>query len=100
MRRRSSAASARSAMPITGRGSTSMSIARYLGRLEAAVRPHELLLESFVIAASREAQIDAFRRLRSAIVKHEGQVKIVVDEWCNTLDDIKAFADAGAADYA
>jgi len=75
-------------------------IARYLGALEAAVRPHELLLESFVIAASREAQIDAFRALRAAIVKHGYQVKIVVDEWCNTLDDIKAFADAGAADYA
>ena len=27
-------------------------------------------------------------------------VKIIVDEWCNTLDDIKAFADAEAADYA
>ena len=75
-------------------------IACYFGRLEAAVRPHELLLESFAIAASREAQIDAFRRLRSATAKHGCQVKIVVDEWCNTLNDIKAFADAGAADYA
>jgi methylaspartate ammonia-lyase len=25
---------------------------------------------------------------------------LVVDEWCNTLDDIRAFADAEAADYA
>ena len=75
-------------------------ITDYLGRLEAAVRPHELLLESFVIAANREAQIDAFRALRSALTGQGCGVKIVVDEWCNTLDDIKAFADAGAADYA
>src|SRR6266478_6266670 len=75
-------------------------IARYLGQLEAAVRPHELLLESFVIAATREAQIDAFRALRSAIARRGSRVEIVVDEWCNTLDDVKAFADAGAADYA
>jgi methylaspartate ammonia-lyase len=75
-------------------------IACYLGELEAAVRPHELLLESFVIAKSREAQIEAFRALRSALTRQGSEVKIIVDEWCNTLDDIKAFADAGAADYA
>jgi methylaspartate ammonia-lyase len=75
-------------------------IAGYLGRLETAVRPHELLVESFVIAGTRAAQIDAFRALRSALARHGCQVKIIVDEWCNTLDDIKAFADAEAADYA
>ena len=75
-------------------------IAAYLGRLEAAVRPHELLLESFIIAPSREAQIAAFRALRRAIARQRLGVRIIVDEWCNTLDDIKAFADAQAADYA
>jgi methylaspartate ammonia-lyase len=75
-------------------------IACYLGELEAAVQPHALLVESFIIAGSREAQIDAFRGLRSVIAKQGHRVKIVVDEWCNTLDDIKAFADAEAADYA
>src|SRR5438876_3453190 len=75
-------------------------IASYLGELEAAVRPHELLLESFIIADSRSAQIEAFRALRSAIARRGHQVKLIVDEWCNTLDDVKAFADAEAADYA
>jgi methylaspartate ammonia-lyase len=75
-------------------------IAAYLGRLERAVRPHALLLESFVIAPSRAAQIDAFRALRRALARQDCGVEIVVDEWCNTLDDIKAFADAEAADYA
>jgi methylaspartate ammonia-lyase len=75
-------------------------IAGYLGKLEAAVAPHELLLESFVIAETREAQIDAFCSLRSALKRQGRKVKIIVDEWCNTLDDIKAFADAEATDYA
>src|SRR4029077_2928001 len=75
-------------------------ISVYLGELEAAVKPHELLLESFVIAGSRAAQIEAFRTLRSALAQQGSNVKIIVDEWCNTLDDIKAFADAGAADFA
>jgi len=75
-------------------------IAVYLGRLEATVRPYELLLESFVIARSREEQIVAFCALRSALARRGSRVKIIVDEWCNTLEDIKAFADAEAADYA
>ena len=75
-------------------------IAGYLGRLEAAVRPHELLLESFVIADSRAAQIELFGALRAELARRGHRVGIIVDEWCNTLDDIKAFADAGAADYA
>jgi methylaspartate ammonia-lyase len=75
-------------------------IARYLGELEAAVAPHELLLESFIIADTLEAQIEAFRALRTALARRGKRVGIIVDEWCNTLDDIRAFADAGAADYA
>jgi methylaspartate ammonia-lyase len=75
-------------------------IADYLERLAAAVSPHDLLVESFTIAPSRAAQIDAFRALRQAIGRRGLGVRIIVDEWCNTLDDVKAFADAGAADYA
>ncbi|MGH7063746.1 MAG: methylaspartate ammonia-lyase [Stellaceae bacterium] len=75
-------------------------IAAYLAKLEAAVHPHRLLVESFVIAGSRAAQIEAFAALRAAIARRGLGVGIIVDEWCNTLDDIKAFADAAAADYA
>ncbi len=38
--------------------------------------------------------------MRAAIARRGLGVGIIVDEWCNTLDDIKAFADAAAADYA
>jgi methylaspartate ammonia-lyase len=81
-------------------GDDTARIADYLGELATAVRPHELLLESFVIAPSRAAQIERFRALRAALREGGHPVKIIVDEWCNTLDDIKAFADAEAADYA
>ncbi len=75
-------------------------IADYLGALERAVRPHPLFVESFTIAASRAAQIEAFGALRSELSRRGAGVRIIVDEWCNTLDDLKAFADAGAADCA
>src|SRR5262249_11695559 len=75
-------------------------IARYLGDLKAAVEPPDLLVESFTIAPSRAEQIDRFRALRAALRDAGHRVGIIVDEWCNTLDDIRVFADAGAADYA
>ena len=81
-------------------GTDTAAIASYLGELKAAVEPHELLVESFVIAPSRAEQIERFRTLRAALREGGHRVGIIVDEWCNTRDDIKAFADAGAADYA
>src|SRR5437762_13064739 len=81
-------------------GDDTAAITRYLGELKTAVEPHELLVESFVIAPSRAAQIERFGALRTALRQAGHRVGIIVDEWCNTLHDIKAFADAGAADYA
>jgi len=77
-------------------GDDTAAIARYLGELKAAVEPHELLVESFVIAPGRESQIERFGTLRAALREAGHGVGIIVDEWCNNLDDIKAFA----ADYA
>jgi methylaspartate ammonia-lyase len=73
--------------------------ADYLGRLKAQVEPLELFVETPIIADSREAQIDAFRALKEALQQHGHDVKLIADEWCNTLEDIKVFADAAAVDY-
>ena len=75
-------------------------ITDYLGRLKAAVAPLDLLVETPVLAPSKAAQIDALRALRQALGEAGHGVAIIADEWCNTLDDIKEFADAGATDYA
>ena len=74
-------------------------LAAYLGRLAQAAHPYELLVESPVIAASQEEQIATLRRLR-ALLKDRGlAVGLIADEWCNTLEDIKLFADVAACDY-
>jgi methylaspartate ammonia-lyase len=75
-------------------------VAQYLGQLARAAAPFELLIETPVIAASKPAQIEIFRQLRETLRARGHKVKLIADEWCNTLDDIKEFADAGAADYA
>jgi methylaspartate ammonia-lyase len=70
----------------------------YLVRLEKAAAPYPLRVESPVIMDSRAAQIDAMKTLREYIRFREMKVRLVADEWANTLDDIQAFVTAGAAD--
>ena len=74
-------------------------MADYVGRVADAAAPYDLYLETPMIADSRQGQIDAFRDLRAALGGQGSSVKLVADEWCNTLDDIRVFADAQAADY-
>jgi methylaspartate ammonia-lyase len=74
-------------------------MARYLRRLAKLVQPFELLIESPVIGRSRQDQIDRMSRLRGLVKGGGPSVGLIADEWCNTLADVAAFADAQAADY-
>jgi methylaspartate ammonia-lyase len=74
-------------------------ISDYLGRLRDTVRPYDFLIETPAIAATQDAQIELFIGLKTALKKKGVDMGIIADEWCNTVDDIKRFADAGAADY-
>ncbi len=60
-----------------------------------AARPFALRVEHPLDAGSREGQIRALAALRERLA---GRVAIVADEWANTVDDIRAFNRAGAAD--
>ena len=73
-------------------------IAEYLGVLAAAAAPFRLRIEHPIDAGSRDAQVTAFVALRQALASREIDVELVVDEWCNTLDDIDLFVAARAAD--
>ncbi len=72
-----------------------------LGRLyalEDAVQPYPLRVECPVLMESREAQIETMKTLREYVRLRKMKVQLVADEWANTLDDIRAFVDAQAAD--
>jgi methylaspartate ammonia-lyase len=73
-------------------------VAGYLAELAAIAHPYDLAIEHPIDAGSRDAQIATYRRLRAALQARGSGVRIVVDEWCNTLDDVRAFVAAGAAD--
>ncbi|MFC0552690.1 methylaspartate ammonia-lyase [Planotetraspora thailandica] len=73
-------------------------VAAYLARLGDIAAPYELVVEHPVDAGGREAQIETYVGLRSALRRMGAQVKVAVDEWCNTLEDIEMFVGKDAAD--
>ncbi len=73
-------------------------VADYLDRLGEVAAPFQLRVEHAIDAGSRDGQIAASAALRAALRARGCPVQIVVDEWCNTLDDIRLFVAAGAAD--
>ncbi|MFC3958252.1 methylaspartate ammonia-lyase [Halovivax cerinus] len=73
-------------------------VVEYVAELAAAAAPYSLQIEGPVDAGDREAQLAAMGELRDGLADAGVDVDIVADEWCNTLDDVQAFVDAGAAD--
>ena len=60
--------------------------------------PFSLRIEHPIDAGSREAQVEVYVKLRQLLADRRISVDLVVDEWCNTLEDIELFVAAGAAD--
>ncbi|QLH84422.1 methylaspartate ammonia-lyase [Halosimplex pelagicum] len=70
----------------------------YFAKLAAAADPYPLQVEGPMDAGDRTAQIRRMAELRDGLADAGVPVDIVADEWCNTLDDVRAFVDEGAAD--
>ncbi|MDA8263052.1 MAG: methylaspartate ammonia-lyase [Actinomycetota bacterium] len=73
-------------------------IADYLARLAEAAAPFRLQIEHPLDAGSKERQIEEMSRLRAELANKGVPVALVVDEWCNTKEDIQDFVAARAAD--
>lgn len=71
-------------------------IGDYLAKLAELAAPFKLRIEGPVDYGSRDAQRDALAALTAELDGREIPVEIVADEWCNTIEDIREFADAKA----
>ncbi|MDA7963677.1 methylaspartate ammonia-lyase [Ruegeria sp.] len=71
----------------------------YFAELEQTAAPYDLYIESPAVMRDRAEQIEMFSALSERIRAKGLRVRLIADEWCNTLDDIKAFAKAKAADF-
>lgn len=77
-------------------GDDADAIAGYIADLGRRIAPLELLVESPVIAASRDAQAHIYRAIHIKLDSLDSNVGLVIDEWANRLDDIRALHEAGA----
>ena len=68
-------------------------MADYIQSLEQAAAPFKLRIEGPMDAGSRKAQMEAMRDLTRELDARHSSVELVADEWCNTLEDIRYFAD-------
>lgn len=68
-------------------------MADYLATLEEAAKPFKLRIEGPMDVEDREKQMIALKTLTALLDERGIRVELVADEWCNTLEDIKYFAD-------
>ena len=73
-------------------------VADYLTSIGAMAKPFSVCVEHVIDAGSRSDQIRVSAALRAALRARGSEVRIAVDEWCNTLEDIELFVAAEAAD--
>jgi methylaspartate ammonia-lyase len=65
----------------------------YLETLAKAAAPFQLRIEGPMDVDDREKQMHALKDLCAMVDGRGIPVEIVADEWCNTLEDVKYFAD-------
>ena len=69
-------------------------MADYIAKVEQAAKPFHVRIEGPMDCDSdRETQIKALSGLTAELDRRGIDVELVADEWCNTLEDIKYFAD-------
>ncbi|WP_297407081.1 methylaspartate ammonia-lyase [uncultured Cetobacterium sp.] len=71
-------------------------MADYLATLVEAAKPFNLRIEGPMDVDNRDKQIAALAELTAEVDRRNLGIELVADEWCNTLEDIKAFADVKA----
>ena len=69
---------------------------QYMCELEEIASPFILRIEGPVDAGNRKETMEALRDITKMINDNNRTVEIVADEWCNTFDDVKYFADNNA----
>ncbi len=75
-------------------------VTEYIASLEADAGGLSLYIEGPVDMEGRSLQIEALQEICSGLREQGSGVRIVADEWCNTLEDIRLFVDQGACDMA
>ncbi len=69
---------------------------KYLLKLEKTAKPYQLRIEGPVDLGNQEDTLNMLAKLTKGLDESGSTLELVADEWCNTLEDIKLFADVRA----
>ncbi len=69
---------------------------KYLLKLEETAKPYQLRIEGPVDLGNQEDTLNMLAKLTKGLDESGSTLELVADEWCNTLEDIKLFADVRA----
>jgi methylaspartate ammonia-lyase len=70
----------------------------YLETLEKAVKPYQLQLEMPIDMGEKIATMRVFKEIMEAFKQKGIRIKLVVDEWANTAEEMREWTDKKAAD--
>lgn len=79
-----------------GIGLDPAAIAKFCARLGEEVPDFSLYVECPADFGSLEAQLEGYAAITAELARLGSPVRIVADEYCNTLDDVRRFCDARA----
>jgi methylaspartate ammonia-lyase len=71
-------------------------VASYVAGLDRDAAPFRLYIEGPVDMEGKPRQIEVLAKIRAELDRMGSPVRIVADEWCNTLEDVREFTDAEA----
>ncbi len=78
-------------------GNDVLAIADFLVDLEAVATPHLLQIETPMLGKDQSDVLGRMSALVAELGRRGSQVRVVADEFCNTLSDIQTFVNARAA---
>lgn len=73
-----------------------LKVANYMAGLAADAGYHELYIEGPVDMEGKPRQLEVFSKIKAELRRLGSPVKIVADEWCNTVEDVRDFIAADA----
>ena len=73
-------------------------IVSYLAKVRAVTEPFELFIEMPVDMGDSQDQFRVMREIRTRLSKEKIKINLIIDEFANTLEEIKEWADSDACD--
>ncbi|MCC6123504.1 MAG: methylaspartate ammonia-lyase [Pirellulales bacterium] len=73
-----------------------LKVAKYIDDLQSEACKYKLYIEGPVDMEGKPRQLEVFGKIKAELRRLGSPVKIVADEWCNTVEDVRDFIAADA----